>query len=176
VQSTGERITLLSPARRESSGKKKSLRRRARRPYRPALLEAFAAVDGPALGRFERDSGFLAALRTDRLGFHPLDAAAGIASLHAVAFACLAALGLVLESLIHKKHLLAGGENELRTAFSALQNLVMVFHTLLRDRLRRGQEAVELASAGRRNAAWNRDILFVGSHKVTEEETTARIA
>jgi hypothetical protein len=53
--------------------------------------------------------------------------------LSAGALAGLAALGLILEALIDKKHLLAGGENEFRTAIGALENFIVIFHTLLRD-------------------------------------------
>jgi hypothetical protein len=34
--------------------------------------------------------------------------------------------------------LLAGGENELRTAFGTLENLIVIFHTLLRGRVGEG--------------------------------------
>jgi hypothetical protein len=36
-------------------------------PCRPVLLEAFLAVNWTAFGRFERDLGFLAAVRADDL-------------------------------------------------------------------------------------------------------------
>ncbi|HEV2523453.1 MAG TPA: hypothetical protein VGT24_13825 [Candidatus Acidoferrales bacterium] len=52
--------------------------------------------------------------------------------LGALGFAVLAPLGLILEALIGEKHLLAGGEDELLTTFRALQDLIVVFHTLLR--------------------------------------------
>ena len=51
----------------------------------------------------------------------------------AVGFARFAPLGLVLEALVGEKHLLAGGENELSRTFGALQNPIVVFHTLLHD-------------------------------------------
>jgi hypothetical protein len=53
-------------------------------------------------------------------------------SLGAFGFAVLAPLGLILEALIGEEHLLAGGEDKLLAAFRTLQNLIMVFHTLLR--------------------------------------------
>src|SRR4029077_11230270 len=46
-------------------------------------------------------------------------------------FASLAAFRLVLEALIGQKNLLAPGEYEFRTAFGALQNLIVEFHGLL---------------------------------------------
>jgi hypothetical protein len=48
------------------------------------------------------------------------------------AFAVLTPLGFILETLIGEKHLFAGGENKLLTAIGTLQNLIVVFHTLLR--------------------------------------------
>jgi hypothetical protein len=53
-------------------------------------------------------------------------------ALRTFGFAVLTPLGFVLETLIGEKHLLAGGENKLLTAISTLQDLIMVFHTLLR--------------------------------------------
>jgi hypothetical protein len=53
-------------------------------------------------------------------------------SLRALGFAILAPFGLVLEALIGEKHLLAGGENKFLIAIRTLQDLIMVFHTLLR--------------------------------------------
>ena len=139
-----------SPGSRSNSG----LSRRACRPNRSPLLKAFAAIDRPPLSGLERNRGFLATLGTNRPCFDALGISRTyVSSLHAVALARFAALGFVLESLIYKEHLLAGGEDKFRTAFGAFQNFVMVFHTLLRDRVRRGQEAVESASTGKRNAA-----------------------
>jgi hypothetical protein len=46
-------------------------------------------------------------------------------------FARLAPLGFVLEALIAEKHLFAGGEDKFPPALAALQDLVLVFHTLL---------------------------------------------
>jgi hypothetical protein len=56
---------------------------------------------------------------------------AGAGALSAFGFAVLAPLRLVLEALIGKKHLLAGGEDEFRTAFAALQDSIVVFHVPL---------------------------------------------
>jgi hypothetical protein len=53
-------------------------------------------------------------------------------ALRALGFAFLAPLGLVFEALVGEKHLFAGGEDELLTAFRALQDLIVIFHTLLR--------------------------------------------
>jgi hypothetical protein len=57
---------------------------------------------------------------------------AGARVLRTFGFAILTPLGLVLEALIGEEHLLAGGENKLLIAFRTLQNLIVVFHTLLR--------------------------------------------
>jgi hypothetical protein len=71
-------------------------------------------------------------LRAYRLGFDTLYAAGtSRGARRAIGFARLAPLGFVLETLIGEKHLLAGGENKLSRTFSALQNPIMVFHTLL---------------------------------------------
>lgn len=43
----------------------------------------------------------------------------------------LAPLGLVLKPLVGEKHLFAGSENEFGTAFTAFQNLIVIFHTAL---------------------------------------------
>jgi hypothetical protein len=73
-------------------------------------------------------------LRTGRLGFVSLESVAALTyAVSALRLACLAPLGLVLESLVGEKHLLAGGEDKLGTAFRALQNPILVLHRLLRD-------------------------------------------
>ena len=69
--------------------------------------------------------------------------------MRAVGFAGFAPLGLVLEALVGEEHLLTGGEYELRSALRALQDLVVVFHTLLRVRVR-----VERAPKSTENRAW----------------------
>ena len=98
-------------------------------------LETFAAVHGASLSGLERNSCFFTALRADGFGFNALSAVGsrtGTAR-RAIGLARFAPLGLVLEALIGEKHLLAGSENELRPAFGALQDLIVVFHALLRD-------------------------------------------
>jgi hypothetical protein len=47
---------------------------------------------------------------------------------NAFRLAILAALGFVLELFVVEEELLAGGEDEIRTAVDALQNLVLEFH------------------------------------------------
>src|SRR5882762_3581609 len=95
-----------------------------------ALLEAFAAEYRAALGGTEGYRRFLSALGT--IGFG-LGAHRGVASSPATAFgalglASLAALGLVLEALVGKKHLFARCKNKLGATLRTLQNLVVVFH------------------------------------------------
>ena len=93
----------------------------------PPLLETFAAEHGPALRRAERNCRFLPALRAGRFGFRPLEAISPwTRALRAFGFAVLAPLGLVLEALIGEKHLFAGGEDKLLTAFRALQDLSLI--------------------------------------------------
>jgi hypothetical protein len=53
-------------------------------------------------------------------------------ALGTLGFAVLTPLGLVFEALVGEEHLLAGGENKLLTALRTFQNLIVVFHTLLR--------------------------------------------
>jgi hypothetical protein len=84
------------------------------------------------LRRLKWDRRVFPALRAGCLGFNPLDIARTyFTPLHAGCFARLAPLGLILEALVSEKHLLACGENKLPAAFCTLQDLVMVFHTLL---------------------------------------------
>ena len=99
--------------------------------HRPPLLKTFSAIDRTPLGGLERNRSFFPTLRTHGLGFDPLCANRTVA-LRAMSFACLAPLGLVLETLVGEKHLLAGGKDELTSALAALQDLIVVFHTLLR--------------------------------------------
>jgi hypothetical protein len=107
------------------------------------LLETFAAVYRAALGRLEGNSGFFSALRANGLGLDPLKSSGNRDSaLRAIRFAGLAPLGLILEALVGEEHLLACCEYKLRTAFRTLQNLIVVFHSLLRGLAGIGQAAV----------------------------------
>ena len=111
------------------------------------LLKAFSAVHRTSLRWPERDRRFFAALRADRFGFHALNGSAGgrtVGSLHAVCLTRLAPLRFVLEAFVGEKHLLASGEYEFGSTIGALQDLVMIFHTLLRLRLRTGEAAAQL--------------------------------
>src|SRR5690348_12949757 len=101
--------------------------------HRSPLLKAFAAVNRATLRRFEGDRGLLPTLRTGRLGFASLESVSLTCTIRALRLAPLAPLGLVLEALVGEKHLFAGGEDELGTTFSALQNPILVLHRLLRD-------------------------------------------
>jgi hypothetical protein len=113
------------------------------------LLKTLAAVNGPSLRGLEGNGRFFPALRAHRLRFDPLNAyRAWIAALRADSLARFAPLGLVFEALVGEKHLLAGGENEFSPAFPALQDLIVVFHTLLRDRALPEQKALR-ARAGK---------------------------
>jgi hypothetical protein len=104
--------------------------------HAPPLLKTFAAEHGPSLRRAERNGSFLPALRAGGFGFRPLEAGYAWAGrtwdLRPLGFAVLAPLGLVFEALVGEKHLFAGGEDKLLTAFRALQDLIVIFHTLLR--------------------------------------------
>ena len=103
-----------------------------RRTHGSPVLEALPAENRPSLRRAERNRGFFAALRTGGFGLRPLDMIRLARARRALGFAVLAPLGLILEALVGEEHLFAGGENKLLAAFRALQNLIVVFHTLLR--------------------------------------------
>jgi hypothetical protein len=96
-----------------------------------ALLKAFSAKDGPPLRRPEGHRRFFATLRA--IGFCFGAHRGGVAPSSATAFgplgfASLAALGLVLEALVCKKHLFARSKNKFGAAFRTLQDLVVIFH------------------------------------------------
>jgi len=130
------------------------IRRHAGRPCCPPLLKTFAAKYRAPLRGFERNGGFLAALRANSFGLDPLHISRGRTCAHAlsaVPFACLAPFGFVLKTLVGKKHLLAGCEYEFRRAIRALQNLIAVFHMPLqagkeRQRGSSGQTIVGIRS------------------------------
>ena len=110
---------------------------------RSSQLKALAAKYGTALSRLEGNGCFLAALRTNGFGLDSLraDRARTIAvALCAAALARLTAFGLVLEAFVREEHLLAGREDKLCSAVSALQNFIVIFHVLLRDPAGRGRQ------------------------------------
>jgi hypothetical protein len=97
------------------------------------MLEAFTAVHWAPLRGLKRNGCLFPALRAHRFRFDALDASrTSFIPLCAICLAGLATLGLVLESLVCEKHLLAGCEDEFRSTIGALQDLVMVVHMLLR--------------------------------------------
>jgi hypothetical protein len=98
------------------------------------VLKTFPAIHRPPLRRLERNCGFLRALRADRFRLYSLcRSAGGCAARRAVCLACFTPLGLVFETLVGEKHLLARREYELGRTFGAFQDPIVVFHTLLRD-------------------------------------------
>jgi hypothetical protein len=110
-----------------------SLRRCASRADRTPVLKTFPAIDRAPLCGLERNGRLFPALRADRFCFYALYASRTcLCSLCPIRFAGLAALRLVFKPLVGEKHLLAGREDEFRSTIGALQDLVMVFHTLLR--------------------------------------------
>jgi len=97
------------------------------------MLETFPAVDRAPLCGLEGNGRLFAALRANRFGLYALYVGGTcVGSLRAIGFAGFAAFGFVLKSLVREEHLLAGREDEFRSTVGALQDLVMVFHTLLR--------------------------------------------
>jgi hypothetical protein len=110
-----------------------SLSRGAGRPDRTPVLKTLPAIDRAPLSGLERNGRLFPALRTDRFCFYALYASRTCFwTLRAICFAGFAALRFVFKPLVREKHLLAGGEDEFRSTIGALQDLVMVFHTLLR--------------------------------------------
>jgi hypothetical protein len=108
------------------------LSRRRRWTRGSPVLKTFPAIDGTPLGGLERNCRFFGALRADCLSFYSLCRTGGSASPRRTA--CLARftpLGLVLETLVGEKHLLARSKNKLGRTFGALQDPIVVFHTLL---------------------------------------------
>jgi hypothetical protein len=99
-------------------------------------LEAFAAENGAALRRTERDRGQLPASRARRLGLHlqilkVLPGGERHAQ-HSYPFrlARLAALRFIVKVLGGEEKLLPSRENKLGFTVQALQNLVLEFHIL----------------------------------------------
>jgi len=104
------------------------------------LLKALAAIHRASLRRLEGNRSLFPALRADRFRFHSLNAPrTRFIPLRAICLARLAPLRLVLEALVGEEHLFARGEDEFSPTIRALQDLVMVFHTLLRGRVRIGR-------------------------------------
>jgi hypothetical protein len=77
------------------------------------LLEARPAKHRATLSGFKRNRGLCSALRTDRPGFRT-DSVAG--SGHPLDFALFAPLWIVLELLVVKEQLFAGGKDKVVTA------------------------------------------------------------
>jgi hypothetical protein len=92
----------------------------------PPLLEARPAEHGTALRGFKRNGCFGGALRTNCPGFRA-HAAAG--SSHALDFALFAPLWIVLELLIVKEQLFAGGKDKVVTTIRTFQYLIDEVHT-----------------------------------------------
>jgi hypothetical protein len=130
---------------------------------RPALfLEAGTAKHRPALGGFEGDCGFSAALgaRSTRLRPHTLRSA------RALGLALLAMLGVVLELFIVKEDLLARGKHKFGATIGALQYSIGEFH----GRLPQIREV-------RRNRPWlRRDVPVAVPCLLSECTTRARTA
>jgi hypothetical protein len=139
------------------------------------LLKTFSAIDRTPLRGLERNRSFFPTLRTHGLGFDPLCANRTVA-LRAMSFACLAPLGLVLETLVGEKHLLAGGEDELSSALAALQDLIVVFHMLLRHGVGTGLAALQLLPDRRGNLDQNMQSPHAGWHKAAWNEPPGRLA
>ena len=85
------------------------------------ILEASAAVDGPVVLGNERDLGGRTAIGANGIVHFALAIALGLPGVPA----CLAADGLVLETLFSVELLLAGGESKLLPAILADDNFVL---------------------------------------------------
>ena len=86
------------------------------------LTETFAAVDGAIVAGLERNLAGLTAGGANSV----VHLTAGAAGLLASVAACLAAQGLIGETLLRVKFLFTGGEDELLTAVFADECLVVV--------------------------------------------------
>jgi hypothetical protein len=96
-----------------------------------SLLEAFAAIDGPALRHLERNRGFFSALRADRSCHHTRAGVCGRSirtRRSPLRLAVLAALRLIPKAFAGVEKLLARRENKFRPAVNTLKSLVFVFH------------------------------------------------
>jgi hypothetical protein len=91
------------------------------------LLEALPTKNGAPLRWPEGNRSFLAALRTvgSGLGTHLAPASAPFCALCLTAFT---SFGFVFKSFVGEEHLFTGRENELRTTFGTLQDLIVIFH------------------------------------------------
>ena len=106
----------------------------ARGAHGSPLLKTFAAIHGTPLSWLKWDGGFFPALRTDGFRLYALNAISRRyrSALRPRRLTGFAPLGLVLESFVGEKHLLAGSEHKLRPAVRALQDLIVIFHGPLR--------------------------------------------
>jgi len=98
---------------------------------RPFLVKAFAAQHWTPLRWPERNRGLLSAVRTVGFGLNPVVTVSGRRSAQGrdpLGLAGFATLGCVLELLVVEEQLLPGGEDKLRPAVNARQNLVLKFH------------------------------------------------
>lgn len=87
----------------------------------PTRLEARAAVDGPVILRNERDLGGCTTLRANCIVHFTFAVALILSGVAAVP----AAYGFILETLLRVEFLLAGCENERRSAVFAYQFFVL---------------------------------------------------
>jgi hypothetical protein len=94
----------------------------------PTLLETLPAKYRSSLSRLERHGGFPTTLGTLDGGFHPFMASSE--SLLAATLARVTSFGLVPETLVREKGLLAGCKTKLCAAIDAIQNPVPIFHGL----------------------------------------------
>jgi hypothetical protein len=87
------------------------------------------------LRRLEWNRRFFTALRANGLrldALHSRGSGCADSTLRARRLARFAPFRLVLEAFIGEEHLFAGGKDKLRTAFGALQYLIVEFHGSLR--------------------------------------------
>ena len=107
---------------------------RRRRVRRPPVLKTLPAIDRTPLRWLERNGCFFCALRANRFRFDSLCRAGGrTAARRADCLARFTPLGLVLKTLVSEKHLFARCKNKLGRTFGALQDPILVFHTLLQS-------------------------------------------
>ena len=107
------------------------LRRPSGARHRPPLLEAFPAKNRAPLAGTEWHRGLLAAMRTNRRGFHLGVGVRGADTPHhrnPLVFARLAAFGFVFKLFIVEKELFTRREDKLCSTINTLQYLVLELH------------------------------------------------
>jgi hypothetical protein len=103
------------------------------RSHSLTLQEALPAVNRAPLRRLKRNGCVFAALGANGFGLGSDAGNSGLNTAGTSHLAGFAPLRLVLEALVGIKHLFAGCEDEFGSTIGAFQNLIVIFHALLRN-------------------------------------------